>query len=95
MICYDRSTSDDKSIIPGCIGGENDTTHGNYCVDPKDLPPSSPLSLGMQQQQQQLPFKLRLYWEDGYYWQESYDETFWCMACLPYGHCYDQSNMFI
>lgn len=24
-------------------------------------------------------FRLRLYWEKGYYWQESTKETFWCM----------------
>jgi hypothetical protein len=26
-------------------------------------------------------FRLRLYWEVGYYWQETYDETYWCMEC--------------
>ena len=25
-------------------------------------------------------YRLRLYWEDGYYWQESYDEMFFCMV---------------
>lgn len=26
-------------------------------------------------------FRLKLYWRDGYYWQESSKETFWCMSC--------------
>ena len=26
-------------------------------------------------------FRLKLYWETGYYWQEVTTETFWCMSC--------------
>ena len=26
-------------------------------------------------------FRLRLYWERGYYWQESRQEKWWCMQC--------------
>lgn len=26
-------------------------------------------------------FKLKMYWEPSYYWQESHRETFWCMQC--------------
>lgn len=26
-------------------------------------------------------FRLKMYWETGYYWQESTTEKFWCMAC--------------
>jgi hypothetical protein len=33
------------------------------------------------------PTRLRLFWHDSYYWQESYDETFWCMQCE--GPCED------
>ena len=25
-------------------------------------------------------FRLRLYWEDGYFWQEDKDEMWWCMG---------------
>lgn len=28
-----------------------------------------------------LGFSLKLYWREGYYWQESYDETWWCLSC--------------
>jgi len=31
-------------------------------------------------------FRLKLYWETGYYWQESTTEKFWCMSC-PGGEC--------
>ncbi|KAL7533714.1 hypothetical protein ACHAXR_005406 [Thalassiosira sp. AJA248-18] len=26
-------------------------------------------------------FRLKLYWRNGYYWQESSQESFWCMSC--------------
>ncbi len=26
-------------------------------------------------------FRLKMYWETGYYWQEQTTEKFWCMAC--------------
>ena len=32
-------------------------------------------------------FRLKLYWRDGYYWQESRKETWWCMSCGSNGHC--------
>ena len=32
-------------------------------------------------------FRLRLYWEHGYYWQEKTDERWWCMSCGDDGIC--------
>jgi hypothetical protein len=32
-------------------------------------------------------FRLRMYWESGYNWQESNTERFWCMECD--GNCED------
>jgi len=29
----------------------------------------------------QVGFRLKLYWEDGYYWQERTEEKWWCMSC--------------
>lgn len=26
-------------------------------------------------------FRLKMYWEEGYYWQENPNERFWCMSC--------------
>lgn len=28
------------------------------------------------------PIQLRLYWESGYFWQESIEETYWCTECV-------------
>lgn len=36
-------------------------------------------------------FRLRLYWEEGYDWQESGGEKFWCMECD--GSCEDGDKM--
>jgi hypothetical protein len=38
------------------------------------------------------PFRLRLYWENGYYWQEDRSETFWCMEC---GECQENDSIYI
>ena len=32
-------------------------------------------------------FRLKLYWQKGYYWQESRNETWWCMSCGFNGQC--------
>jgi len=32
-------------------------------------------------------FRLKLYWEEGYYWQESTNEKWWCMSCEDDGNC--------
>jgi hypothetical protein len=36
-------------------------------------------------------FRLRLYWEEGYNWQDSSGEKFWCMECD--GNCEDGDKM--
>ena len=38
------------------------------------------------------PFRLRLYWDSGYYWQETSRETFWCMDC---GECQENDSIRI
>jgi len=35
-------------------------------------------------------FRLKLFWREGYYWQESYTETFWCAGC---GDCKENDVM--
>ena len=37
-------------------------------------------------------FRLKLYWETGYYWQEIVTEKFWCMSC-PSGECKRDDKM--
>ena len=39
-------------------------------------------------------FRLKLYWETGYYWQEEVTEKFWCMSC-PSGECKRYDNMVL
>jgi len=40
-------------------------------------------------------FRLKLYWRDGYYWQESRKETWWCMSCGSNGHCKKNEAMHL
>lgn len=47
-------------------------------VHPSESPSSMP---SMWVQGISDPFQLRLYWESGYYWQETIWEEFYCMAC--------------
>ena len=35
-------------------------------------------------------FRLKLFWKEGYYWQEDYKESFWCMGC---GNCKENDVM--
>ena len=53
--------------MKGCRGGESDTSHSDYCVpssytnDPGHSDPVPPTSS---------VFRLKLYWREGYFWQE-------------------------
>jgi len=50
-----------------------------------DIPTPSPTTAEPTSRPTQQPttsiFRLRLYWQRGYYWQESYSEKWWCMEC--------------
>lgn len=35
-------------------------------------------------------FKIRLFWNESYFWQESKEETFWCMECVK---CEEYGNL--
>ena len=37
-------------------------------------------------------FRLKMYWEEGYYWQENTSERWWCMACQS-GNCVSNSKI--
>lgn len=48
--------------------------------DPTSEPRAEPQDIG------RVPsFRLKLYWEDGYFWQEERREREWCMDCSPGG----------
>lgn len=75
LICYQRGSNDQ---VPGCtfssmMGSFPISDDTDVCVDRR--------SLGN-------VVRLRLHWEDGYYWQESSREVFWCMAHSQSGTCH-------
>eukprot|EP00984_Skeletonema_dohrnii_P019478 scaffold9314_cov99-Skeletonema_dohrnii-CCMP3373.AAC.3 len=41
----------------------------------------------------EIGFRLKLYWENGYYWQEITTEKFWCMACPSGEECNRNDKM--
>ena len=36
LICFQR---DGNELVPGCSGGQGDSSRTDYCIDPSDLPP--------------------------------------------------------
>eukprot|EP00980_Cylindrotheca_fusiformis_P025087 scaffold13034_cov119-Cylindrotheca_fusiformis.AAC.1 len=54
-------------------------TTGTPTLQPSESPSNMP-SIWVQKVSD--PFQLRLYWESGYYWQESIYETFFCAECV-------------
>lgn len=65
LICIQREGT---SSIPGCEGkGERGK---DYCTNPS-------LALG----DPNYRFQLRLYWHQNFFWQETHEETWWCMEC--------------
>jgi hypothetical protein len=40
-------------------------------------------------------FRLKLYWQDSYYWQEETFERNWCMRCLDNQHCQVGEPLFL
>jgi hypothetical protein len=72
--CFQRSG---LQRVPGCSGTTSKWSGIDFCYDPdngsnNNNDDSSGGSGG---------FRLRLYWEDGYYWQESSSERKYCMQC--------------
>jgi hypothetical protein len=67
-----------------------DMTGSPTSLSPTTTPPSSAPSIDPTDAPSIMPtlepvvsddFQVRLYWESGYYWQETYVETFYCMEC--------------
>jgi len=66
LYCVQRDS--DSDTVPGCIMAGMDITDRDFCAPlPEDqwVPGS---------------FRLKLYWEEGYMWQESPLESFWCVT---------------
>jgi hypothetical protein len=72
LYCYQRAASE---AVPGCPGSETDESRTDYCTDVAPvMAPVRPSTCDS--------FRLKLYWEEGYYWQEVDIEREWCAACL-------------
>lgn len=78
LYCFQRMNFE---AVPGCPGTERDESRTDYCTNttsrPSPLPPPPPPTTD-----DDSPFRLKLYWNASYWWQESNEEIEWCMACL-------------
>ena len=113
LVCIKRDGNDP---ILGCEG--TDTSNSDYCAraefrgqQPAPSPVSQPTPTGSggggggdSGFPDPKGHRLRLYWESGYYWQETHKETFWCMECnnppcdagnkLYITHCDSKNQIF-
>ena len=56
-------------------------------MSPSTMPSNTPTHKSTTQKPTFLnKFRLRLHWTPGYYWQENYDETWFCLACATCNH---------
>lgn len=69
------TTSMIPSLVPSLAPTASKQPSPEPSVSPSMEPTFSPID-------PQWSFKLRLYWQRGYFWQEERFETFWCMACV-------------
>jgi hypothetical protein len=84
LICYQRGAGD---TVPGCSGAPN--SNSDFCVDPQVLEAirqgifdfDSHTDYSAQYVGTSQPTRLRLFRHEIYYWQETREETFWCMQC--------------
>lgn len=73
LVCQQR---DSHEAVFGCQGGSADSSSQDYCVRPDAvLHPNEVPTLPYTSK----PFRLKLYWEQGYRWQEESLERKWCM----------------
>ena len=86
--CFQRNNF---QPVPGCSG--TDPSRTDYCIRtnsgtaPQPAPVSSPT--GPSPTPASLSnFRLKLYWQKGYYWQEETIERKWCMKCRNAGCSY-------
>ena len=61
-------------------------SNADFCIDPQALIDAIPYDFenddfSGKYEVTSTPSRIRLFWHETYYWQETRDETFWCMQC--------------
>lgn len=91
LVCHQRDNFDP---VPSCSG--QGAKNVDYCIHPKDETARPPVPGA---------FRLKLYWEHGYYWLKEFWEREWCMQCdgdscgvgdkIFIHYCSDKSSWFL
>ncbi len=94
--CLQRDSN--AGSVPGCNGSDNGKT--DYCVSrssspsPPSAPGPTPTAPSPTSSSVNQNFKLKMYWEEGYFWQEERFERKWCMRCRG-GSCSTGEKLYI
>jgi hypothetical protein len=70
LVCIMR---DGEEEVPNCRGADS-FANKDFCTDPNTQEPWSGNDSSYR-------FRLRLSWKPEYFWQETHDQTWWCMEC--------------
>lgn len=88
LVCFQR---DFTGAIPGCSG--TPAWNHDYCINPADLEQPSDIELPGTPSE---GFELKLYWEEGYFWQEENFERPWCLRCdAPMPECFPGQRVYL
>ena len=77
LYCFERVNFE---AVPGCPGTELDGSRTDYCTNVTITASPSP-STTDENDDDNDSFRLKLYWNESYWWQASNIEIAWCMAC--------------
>jgi len=86
--CYQRIHSE---AVPGCPGSELDNSRTDYCTNVTTITTTTSDDSTPVTDDDERVFRLKLYWNSSYRWQESNIEIEWCIACP--GRRLDSSSM--
>ena len=91
LVCHQREGG---GPVPSCAGRGDSST--DYCIHPGDETARPPVAGA---------FRMKMYWEFGYDWQEEFWEQEWCIECLGskckandeifLGSCMDDNAWFV
>ena len=76
LVCFQRDPNEE---VPGCEGGLDDSSSADYCIAPEEPSQEAPTPSGTQTGSTSESFSLKIYWQEGYMWQESPLEMRWCL----------------